>query len=101
MFARARCQTHLVPTKTIVLVDYSLMDKMRRQLYDRMNSTMEQVSGLFDRLNVSFMLFINAHDDIGATFDSITYLSMTSSQDGNQLYRNLAMADSLQGDLVF
>ena len=101
MFAGLLRQTYLVPTKTSVLVDHALMDEMRRQLYDRVNSTMERSSGLFDRLNVSFMLFINAHDDLGATFDSITYLWMTSSERGNQLYRNLAMADFLQGDLVF
>lgn len=74
---------------------------MRRQLYDRVNSTIEQSSGLFDRLNVSFLLSINAYDDLGATFDLITYLWTTSSQRGNQLYKNLVMADSLQGDLVF
>ena len=65
------------------------MDEMRRQLDDQVNSTMEQSSGLFNRLNVSFMLFINAHDDLGATFDLNTYLWTTSSQRGNQLYENL------------
>ena len=43
------------------------MDEM--WLYDRVSSTTEQSSELFDRLNVSFMRFINAHDDLGATFD--------------------------------
>lgn len=72
MFAGLRRQTHLVLTKTSVLVDHALMDEMRQQLYDRVNSTMEQSSGLFDRLKVSFMLSINAYDDLRGTFDSIT-----------------------------
>ena len=71
------------------------MDEMRRQLYDSVNSTIEQSSGLFDGLNVSFMLFINANDDLDATLDSITYHWTTLSQRGNHLYGNLAMADSL------
>ena len=79
MFAGLRRQIYLVPKKTTGLVDHALIDEMRGQLYDRVGSKMEQSSGLFDRLNVSFMLFINAHDDLGASFDSITYLWMTSS----------------------
>lgn len=47
---------------------------MRCQLYDRVKLTMEQSSGLVDRLKISFMLFINAHDGLGPTFNSITYL---------------------------
>ena len=43
------------------------MDETR--LYDRVSSTTEQSSGLFVRHNVSFIRFINAHDDLGATFD--------------------------------
>jgi hypothetical protein len=72
------------------------MDEMR--LYDRVSPTTEQSSGLFDRLNVSFMRFINAHDDLERL---LIYLWMTLSQHGNQLDGNLVMADSLQGDLVF
>ena len=71
------------------------MDEMRRQLYDRVDSTIEQSSRLFNRPNVSFILFINAYDNLGTTFDSIAYLWTTSSQRGNHLYGNLAMADSL------
>ena len=101
MSAGLRRQTYLVPMKTSGLADFALMDEMRRKLYDRLTSTMEQASGLFDKLNVSFMLFINPHDDLGATFDTITYLWIISSQRGNQFYGNLAIADSLQGNLVF
>ena len=74
MFAGLRRQTCLVPTKTSVLVDYTLMDEMWRQFYDRVNSTIDQSSGLFDRLNVSFMLSINAYDDLEATLiQSLTF----------------------------
>ena len=72
MFASLLCQTYLVPTKTSVSTDHALMEEMRRQLYDRTNSTMVQSSELFDRPNVSFMLFINAYDDLGAVFDTVT-----------------------------
>lgn len=101
MFASLLRQTYLVPTKTSVSTDHTLMDEMRRQLYGRTNSIMVQSSGLFDRPNVSFMLFINAYDDLGTAFDTITYLWTTSSQRGNHLDGNLVMAESLQGDLVF
>ena len=73
MFAGLSRQNYLVPTKTSVFVVCATMDEMPRQLYDRVNSTMEQSSGLYNRLNVSFMLSINAHDDLGATLDPITF----------------------------
>ena len=47
MFVGLRRQNDLVPTKISVLVDDALMYEMRRQLYDRVNLTMEQTSGLF------------------------------------------------------
>lgn len=73
-FAGLHRQTYLVATKTNVLLARALIDKMRRQLYDQVNPTTEQSSGPFDRFNVYFIRFINAYDDLGGTFDSITYL---------------------------